>query len=144
MGYVDAWVNLGVTFESEGDLDRRAHAYESAVAPGDRAANWQLAELLVRLDADPATVEPAPTARRSTAGEDRALLGLGLVLHGEGRSPRPSRSCARAVERDVEAPTPRSACCSRRASLRGEAETHLPRGPGARRWRAPPSTSATC
>ena len=42
------WVNFW------GDLAEARAAYESAVALGDRAANWQLAELLVRMDVDPA------------------------------------------------------------------------------------------
>ena len=122
MGNVDAWVNLGVTFESEGDLEDARHAYESAVRLGDRAANWQLAELLVRLDADHDVIEPA--YREAIDGrEDRALLGLGLLLHGRGAFADAEPYLRRAVERDVESAHAALGVLLEARSLRGEAES---------------------
>jgi tetratricopeptide (TPR) repeat protein len=122
MGDVDAWVNLGVTFESEGDFADARAAYESAVRLGDRAANWQLAELLVRMGADQELVEPA-YREAIEGGEDRALLGLGLVLHGRGALFEAEPLLRKAVERDVESAHAALGVLLEARHLRGEAET---------------------
>ncbi len=122
MGDVDAWVNLGVTLESEGDLLEAREAYESAVRLGDRAANWQLAELLVRMGVDAAAVEPA-YREAIEGGEDRALLGLGLVLHGRGAFAEAEPLLRSAVERDVESAHAALGVLLEARRLRGEAET---------------------
>jgi len=122
MGDPDAWVNLGVTFESEGELDHALHAYETAVGQGDRAANLQLAELLVRLDAEPATVEHA-YREAFAAGEDRALLGLGQVLRESGSPDEAEAFLREAVTRDVDGAHAALGWLLESRHLRGAAET---------------------
>ena len=54
LGSIDAYVSMGAVLEAEGDAAQARAAYETAIGLGDRAANWQLAELLVDLGDEPA------------------------------------------------------------------------------------------
>ena len=134
MGDVDAWVNLGVTLESEGDLLEAREAYESAVRLGDRAANWQLAELLVRMGVDcgrrRAGLPRGDRGRRgSRAARARARAARARGVR-RGRAAPAQRGRARRRERPRGA---RRAARGPPAARRGRDD--LPRRHGARRRR---------